>query len=49
MPVWLRTKEPLWLTGLDEYPKVGDRHEIDSELWRVVAWTDRIICEREPS
>ena len=20
MPVWLRTEEPLWLTGLDEIP-----------------------------
>ena len=29
--------------------QIGDLFEIDGELWRVVAWTDRIICEREPS
>jgi len=27
IPVWLRREEPLMLTGLDEYPKVGDRYE----------------------
>ncbi len=26
-----------------------DRLKIDGEWWRVVAWTDRIVCEREPS
>ncbi len=35
IPVWLRTEEPVVLAGLDEYPKVGDRYEIDSKLWRV--------------
>jgi len=49
MPVWLRTEEPVELTGLDEYPRVGDHYEIRGELWRVVEWTGRIICEREPS
>jgi hypothetical protein len=37
------------LGGLDAWPKVGDRYEIHGELWRVVKWTDRIICERELS
>jgi hypothetical protein len=46
--VWLDHR-PVFLDGLDGLPKIGDRFEIDGELWRVVAWTDRIICEREPS
>jgi len=29
IPVWLRTEEPLWLTGLDEYLEAGDRFEVD--------------------
>ena len=37
------------LAGLEEWLKVGDRFEIDGELWRVVEIYDRIICEREPS
>jgi len=31
------------LTGLDEYPKVGDRYEIFGELWRVVEMSDRVV------
>ena len=49
MPVWLRREDPLMLTGLDEWPKIGDRYEIDGELWRVVEVSDRWVCEREPS
>ena len=49
IPVWLRTEEPVELTGLDDYPKVGDRYAIDSELWRVVEISDRFVLEREPS
>jgi hypothetical protein len=40
---------PCMLTGLDEYPRVGDRYELFGEFWRVVEIYDRIICEREPS
>ena len=40
---------PVFLEGLDGLPHIGDRFEINGELWRAVAWTDRIICEREPS
>ena len=49
IPVWLRREEPVMLTGLDEYPKVGDRYEIHGELWRVVEVGDRFVLEREPS
>ena len=49
MPVWLRREEPVMLTGLDEYPKVGDRYEIHGELWRVVEVSDRVVLTREPS
>ena len=48
MPVWLRREEPLVLTGLDEYPKVGDRYEIFGELWRVAEVSDRVVLTREP-
>ena len=47
--VWLRREEPLMLTGLDEYPKVGDRYELFGELLRVVEVTDRVVLTREPS
>jgi hypothetical protein len=40
---------PCMVTGLDEWPKVGDRLEIDGGLWRVVEVSDRWVCEREPS
>lgn len=39
---------PCVVEGLDEWPKVGDRLVIDGELWRVVAVSDRWVCEREP-
>ena len=39
-----RAQKPL--AGLKH---IGDRFEIDGELWRVVEIYDRIICEREPS
>ena len=37
------------VTGLDAWPKVGDRLEIDGELWRVVEVSDRWVLEREPN
>ena len=40
---------PVFLGGLDGLPQIGDLFEIDGELWRVVEFYDRIICEREPS
>ena len=46
--VWL-DHWPVFLDGLDGLPHIGDRFEIDGELWRVVEVYDRIICEREPS
>ncbi len=49
IPVWLRTETPVELTGLDEYPKVGDRYLIHDELWRVVEVSDRVVLTREPS
>ncbi len=48
MPVWL-DHWPVFLDGLDRLPHVGDRFEVDGELWRVVEIYHRIICEREPS
>jgi len=38
----------VFLGGLDGLPHIGDRFEADGEWLRVVKWTDRIICEREP-
>lgn len=49
IPVWLRTEEPVELTGLDEYPKVGDRYELFGELWRVEEVSGRVVLTREPS
>ena len=40
---------PCMVTGLERWPRVGDRLEIDGELWRVVEVSDRWVCEREPS
>ncbi len=40
---------PCMVTGLDAWPKVGDRPEIDGELCRVVEVSDRFKLEREPS
>jgi hypothetical protein len=37
---------PVFLDGLDGTPQIGDRFGIDGEWWRVVEWTDRIVCER---
>jgi hypothetical protein len=28
-------------------PGVGTEIVIDGERWRVVAWTDRIVCEQQ--
>jgi hypothetical protein len=42
-------RRPVFLDGLDGLPHIGDRFEIDGQLWRVVEIYDRIICEREPS
>ena len=36
------------ITGLERWPKVGDRLVIEGELWRVVEVSDRWVCEREP-
>ena len=49
MPVWLRREEPLVLTSLDQYPKVGDRHLIDGVLYRLVEISDRWVWEGETS
>ena len=46
--LWLDHR-PVFLDGLEGLPHIGDRFEIDGQLWRVVEWSDRIICEREPS
>ena len=46
--MWLDTC-PVFLDGLDGLPHIGDRFEADGEWWRVVAWTDRIVLERESS
>jgi hypothetical protein len=35
---------PYMVTGLDEYPKVGDRFEVDGELWRVVDARQSYMC-----
>ena len=37
--VWL-DHWPVFLDGLGGVPHIGDRFEIDSELWRIVGWTD---------
>jgi hypothetical protein len=39
----------VFLDGLDGLPDIGDRFEVDGQLWRVVEIYDRIICEKEPS
>ncbi len=44
-----RDQQPAILTGLDRYPVVGDRLEVNGELWRVVDARQSYICEREPS
>ena len=44
-----RDRQPAILSGLDRYPKVGDRFVADGELWRVVDARGSYICEREPS
>ena len=46
--VWL-DGVPVILAGLEEWPKIGDRFEVDGEVWRVVEIHHRILCEREPS
>jgi len=42
-------RQPAILSGLDRYPVVGDRFEVDGELWRVVDARQSYICEREPN
>jgi hypothetical protein len=37
---------PCMVTGLNAWPKVGDRLVIDGELWRVVDARRSYICER---
>ena len=37
---------PVFLDGLGGVPHIGDRFEIESELWRAVDIYERIICER---
>ena len=37
------------VASLEEWLKVGDRFEIDGQLWRVVEIYDRIVLTREPS
>ena len=46
--VWL-DGVPVMLAGLDEWPRVGDRFEVDGRLWRVMDARRGYICEREPS
>jgi len=46
--IW-RDWQPAILSGLDRYPVVGDRFEVNGELWRVVDARGSFICEREPS
>jgi len=43
--VWL-DHWPVFLDGLGGVPHIGDRFEIESELWRAVDIYERIICER---
>ena len=43
--IWLDTW-PVFLDGREDIPYIGDRFEIDGELWRVVEIYNRIICER---
>ena len=44
-----RDQHPAILSGLDRYPAVGDRFEVDGKLWRVVDAKRSYLCEREPS
>ena len=46
--MWL-DGEPCMVTGLDRWPKVGDRFVIDGLLYRLVEISDRWIWERVPS
>ncbi len=46
--VWL-DHWPVFLDGLDGLPRIGDRFEIDGELWWVVNARRSFICEREVS
>ena len=34
---------PCMVVGFHEWPKVGERHLIDGELWRVVEVSDRFV------
>ncbi len=40
---------PCMVTGLDAWPKVGDRFEVGGKLSLVVDASRSYICEREPS
>ena len=46
--MWL-DGEPCMVTGLERWPKVGDKHVINGLLYRLVEIGDRWIWEREPS
>ena len=45
--VWL-DHWPVFLDGLEVLPHIGDRFEIDVELWRVGDATSSYMAEREP-
>ena len=38
--------EPVILRGLEEFPQIGFRFEVDGETWVVVADHKSYICER---
>jgi hypothetical protein len=40
---------PCMVTGLDRWPRVGDRLVIDGLLYRLVEVSDRFVFEREPN
>jgi len=44
-----RDGQPAIQSGLDRYPVVSDRFEVDGQLWRVVDASRSYDCEREPS
>jgi len=47
-PMWLDGM-PCMVTGLDEWPKGGDRYVIDGVLFRLVEIIDRWVWERVAS
>jgi hypothetical protein len=49
-------KSAMWLDGVPcivkgfhEWPKVGEKHLIDGEFWRVIEISGRFVLAREPS